>query len=75
MVTLGKSFYISGFLYELVMNTEISTVTCFCCCFFRLTICIPFLIRKIATFYRTVFSKFVKMYNIYQYVLLEITNT
>jgi len=44
-------------------------------CFFRLTICIPFFIRKILTFYRTVFFLICKMYTFDQYFWLEITNT
>ena len=49
-------------------RVKISTATYTCLCFLiRLTICIPFLIRKMSTFYGTVFfSKFVKMYIIVQ---------
>jgi len=71
VMILGNSFCISGFLYELILNTAYSYLF-----FFRSNICIPFLlIRTISTLYQTIFSKFVKMYTIDQYVLLEMTNT
>ena len=53
---LGNSFCISGFLYELILNTAYSFFF-----FFRSNICIPFLlIRKISTFYQTIFFKICK---------------
>jgi len=42
-VILGKSFLISGFIYELILNIGKKVVRWHTfICFFRFTICIPF---------------------------------
>ena len=68
------AIYISSY-QELEYRIKSSTAKYTYFCFFRLTICIPFFIRKIINFLSDIFFKICKMYTFDQYFWLEITNS
>ena len=75
LVILGKSFRISGFLYELVLDIENRSTVTFPFLRFQINNMYTFLHKKKNNFLLNSFFKNCKMYTFDQYFWLEITNS